>query len=135
MATTANRNVVQLFRDCMYAARFLESTKSAVEKGKTVLMVRSAWQLHANETDANKVAKLKDDAVRALNTFFMYQSKILAAKETEKTKRTRTERVTRDAEARKLAMDDLNLARGQAAKTHMEELLLKPYDPNAKPQL
>ncbi|XP_078446999.1 COMPLEX 1 LYR-like protein [Wolffia australiana] len=65
-------NVLRLYRECLRRARFIGHRQHNTEL--IVSMVRQQFKKHKDETDPDKIQKLKDDAARGLINHILYES-------------------------------------------------------------
>ncbi|KAH0891500.1 hypothetical protein HID58_053929 [Brassica napus] len=90
-------NVVRLYRECLRRATFIDSDTVAfagIVFGMIVIhistmqhntelvvgMVRQQFKKHMNETDPEKIHKLKDDAARGLINHMLFESEKLTGR-------------------------------------------------------
>ncbi|CAN6811061.1 unnamed protein product [Brassica oleracea] len=71
-------NVVRLHRECLRRASFIGKQQHNTEL--VVGMVRQQFKKHMNETDPEKIRKLKDDAARGLINHMLFESEKLTGR-------------------------------------------------------
>ncbi|KAJ4886798.1 Complex 1 LYR protein [Raphanus sativus] len=71
-------NVVRLYRECLRRATFIGKQQHNTEL--VVGMVRQQFKKHMNETDPEKIQKLKDDAARGLINHMLFESEKLTGR-------------------------------------------------------
>ncbi|CAF1704833.1 uncharacterized protein LOC106389216 isoform X1 [Brassica napus] len=71
-------NVVRLYRECLRRATFIGKQQHNTEL--VVGMVRQQFKKHMNETDPEKIHKLKDDAARGLINHMLFESEKLTGR-------------------------------------------------------
>ncbi|KAJ1690272.1 hypothetical protein LUZ63_014427 [Rhynchospora breviuscula] len=77
-------NVIRLYRECLRRAKYIGQQKHNTEL--LVNMVRQQFKRHKDETDPEKIQKLKDDAARGLVNHILYESEQLTGRSVFKTK-------------------------------------------------
>ncbi|XP_078169190.1 uncharacterized protein LOC144563569 [Carex rostrata] len=77
-------NVIRLYRECLRRARYIGQKKH--NTGLLVNMVRQQFKMHKNETDPEKIQKLKDDAARGLINHMLYESEQITGRSFSKSK-------------------------------------------------
>ncbi|KAJ4807567.1 COMPLEX 1 LYR-like protein [Rhynchospora pubera] len=77
-------NVIRLYRECLRRAKYIGQQKHNTEL--LVNMVRQQFKRHKDETDPEKIQKLKDDAARGLINHILYESEQLTGRSVFKTK-------------------------------------------------
>ncbi|KAF3329445.1 Complex 1 protein (LYR family) [Carex littledalei] len=77
-------NVIRLYRECLRRAKYIGQKKH--NTGLLVNMVRQQFKMHKNETDPEKIQKLKDDAARGLINHMLYESEQITGRSFSKSK-------------------------------------------------
>ncbi|KAK3187980.1 hypothetical protein Dsin_027541 [Dipteronia sinensis] len=76
-------NVIRLYRECLRRAKYVghqkQNTKLLVD------MVRQQFKNNKNETDPEKIQKMKDDAARGLINHILYEAERLSGRKFSKT--------------------------------------------------
>ncbi|EPS61706.1 hypothetical protein M569_13089, partial [Genlisea aurea] len=75
-------NAIRLYRECLRRAKYIGSKNFNTEL--VVDMVRQQFKKHKNETDPDKIQKLKDDAARGLINHMLYESESLSGRKFNK---------------------------------------------------
>jgi len=68
------QTTLQLYRDCLRVIRHLSNTKRSNYNG-LLFHVRQEFKKHKNETEAEKIEKYRNDAVRALGNYMLSVAK------------------------------------------------------------
>lgn len=66
-------NPLKLYRDCVRLADVL-ARKQGWPRDALRATVREPWRRHANETDPEKITKLREGAIRGLSNYMMYEA-------------------------------------------------------------
>lgn len=71
-------NVIRLYRECLRRAKYIGSKQYNTEL--LVATVREQFKRNMQETDPEKIQKLKDDAARGLLNHMLYEAEKLSGR-------------------------------------------------------